>query len=437
MSGKAGGNAKLPLAPDVLPAANGTGTGGKPANVRIFNIFFHPDHSAVSQLMSDVAFHLAGAGHRVEVMTSRATYNGNGRLGKKDRVRGVEIRRVWGPSLGKGNNLTRLADQLVYSLGATLRGFLARRADTVVVLTDPPFYPAVAALMGRLRRERVVMVLMDVFPDIPVRSGLLLPGSPIHRIWRRITRWALARSDHVIVLGRCMRDVALAYGVQEERITIIHNWADESKIRPLAPDENPFRAAHGLEDAFVVLYSGNMGVLHRFETVLEAARRLRRRKDIVFVFIGDGARRQEIESFRARHSLDSIRILPYQPRHTLPHTLSAGDVHFVSLRGGFEGLSVPSKAYGILAAGRPTIFEGPAESEIAMMLSETGAGALVREGDVDGLVSALLSYRDDPDRRERSGKAARAAAERSFSMGEALRRYEAVIAGVDIGPMPG
>jgi glycosyltransferase involved in cell wall biosynthesis len=241
-----------------------------------------------------------------------------------------------------------------------------------------------------------------------------------------ITRMTLKEADRVVVLGECMRQAVIAYGAAQEKTTVIHNWVNEKVIRPLSPNENEFRKAHGFDGQFVVMYSGNMGIAHRFGDILEVARQLHGRFDIRFVFIGDGVRRKEIADFRSRHDLGNILILPYQDRSRLTESIGAGDVHFVSLREGFEGLVVPSKTYGIMAAGRPILYQGNAHGEIARMIIEKGFGEVVPEGEVNLLEMAILRLYNDRALADLLGKRARAALEEEYSMQRAMDAYEGI-----------
>src|SRR5205085_11195266 len=187
------------------------------------------------------------------------------------------------------------------------------------------------------------------------------------RLLDHVSRFILRKSDRIVALGECMRErILLKIGEERAgRIDVIHNWADGDEIKPLNGEENPFAAKHNLEGKFVVLFSGNLGRVNDFSTVLEAALALRDRTDILFLFIGEGAKAAEIENYSKTHGLDNIRILPYQPREMLKYSLSAGHVSLVTLADGLAGLSVPSKTYGILAAGRPILFVGDARSSAA------------------------------------------------------------------------
>ena len=190
-----------------------------------------------------------------------------------------------------------------------------------------------------------------------------------------------------------MAERVASLGVDERRLNVLPNWANVDHVRPVAHATNALRHAHGLTDKFVVMYSGNHGVSHRFDDIVEVARRFQRRREIVFLFVGRGARASEIR--RAAASLGNIRCLDFQPYSRLSESLGMGDLHFISLRNGFEGLVVPSKAYGVLAAGRPLLYQGDARGEVARMIHEDELGAVVAQGDVDQLTLEIeRAYKD-------------------------------------------
>jgi glycosyltransferase involved in cell wall biosynthesis len=226
-----------------------------------------------------------------------------------------------------------------------------------------------------------------------------------------------------------MEERVLSYGAPRERVDVIRNWADDEAIRPVAAEGNPFRAEQRWEGKFVVMYSGNMGVAHRFDDILEVARRLRDDPSLIFAFIGDGVRRKEIEEARERHGLENVCLLPYQSADRLALSLGAGDVHFVSLREGFEGTVVPSKTYGIMAAARPILYQGGRSGEIARMILDHGIGEVVPERDVDALERVIAALRHDPERTKRLGCRAREVLQRDYSRNAALARYRCVLSG--------
>jgi glycosyltransferase involved in cell wall biosynthesis len=227
-----------------------------------------------------------------------------------------------------------------------------------------------------------------------------------------------------VVLGERMRaTVARLEPRCAQRIEVIHNWADGDALRPLA-GTSPLRAPWGLEGKFVVAYSGNMGRVHDLDTVLEAGERLRGEAGVVFLFIGDGHQRLRLESEARRRGLANVVFQPYQAREQLAASLGAADVHLVSLLPALEGLVVPSKFYGVLAAGRAAIVIGDPEGEVARIARDGDCGLSVAAGDAAGLARAILSLRDDPARCASMGANARAVFDAQYDRRHAMALWE-------------
>lgn len=411
----------------------------------ILNQFFHPDHSATGQLMTDLAESLVGRGFEVTAVAGRGRYNGGGRLPRREEHLGVKVERAWATGFGKGSVAGRLADYLTFYLGAAWKLFALPRHDVVMALTTPPLIGLLALAVCRLRGMKVAALVQDVYPDVGVALGAFRAGSPATRALDRLNRLVVSRADRVVVLGECMRGrvAAKAGRGAEGRIDVIHNWADGEKIYPLAEGEqNDFAEAHGLSGRFVVEFSGNFGRVNDFDAPLEAARLLKDRGDVVFLFVGDGARAGEIKERVRRGGLTNVRLLPYQPRAALRQSLAAGDAHLVTLAEGLAGLCVPSKTYGILAAGRPLLFVGDARSDVARLVLENGCGEVVRAGDAARLARIVSAWADDPEVPRRMGARARELFLRRFDRRHAVEAYaeslfKCLSAGPDAGALVG
>jgi glycosyltransferase involved in cell wall biosynthesis len=393
--------------------------------VIILNQFFYPDHSATSQLMTELAESLFERGLEVTALSGRGRYNGGERLSSSEEYKGIRIERAWATSFGKGSTLTRLADYLSFYLGASWRLLRLPRHDIVMVLTTPPLIGLVALVIVRLRRMRVVSLVQDVYPDVAVALGSLRARNPVTRFLDYLSRLVLRKSDRIIVLSDCMRE-RIAAKIGEDaasQIDVIHNWADGAKIFPLENENNEFSARHNLEDKFVVLFSGNLGRVNDFSTVLESARLLRNRPDIVFLFIGEGAQAAEIKSFIEQHNLLNVRLLPYQPQELLRYSLAAGHVSLVTLRGGLAGLSVPSKTYSILAAGRPVLFIGDSQSEVARIVTDNRCGAVVSSGAYQATAQIISDWSLNRTKLSELNAAARRAFEKRFERQRAVNAY--------------
>jgi len=386
------------------------------------NRFYAPDHSATSQMLTDLAVALAAGGMDVHVVTSRLRYDDpSALLSSSDRLDGVTVHRVRTSRFGRGNLAGRAVDYATFyvSAGARLLSLL-RRADIAVAMTDPPLISVATGWAARLRGARLVNWLQDVFPEVAAELGFSaargLPGRAL--MWLRDRSLRKARAN--VVLGHRMRDRVAALRVDSTTIAAIPNWAGGAAVRPVARERNPLRAEWGLADRFVVGYSGNMGRAHEFLTLVEAAAAV---PDVMFLFIGGGAQKVQVAAVSAQKGFANLVFKPYQPRERLAESLSAADVHVVTLRPQLEGLIVPSKFYGICAAGRPTIFIGDPEGEIAAEVRASDCGRCVQQGDVAGLVAAIRELRDVMGLRERLGRNARRALEERYDKPIAVRLW--------------
>ena len=383
--------------------------------VVFLNQTFHPDVAATAQHAFDLARHLVAHGHEVHAVASRSLYGERGAsLPAEEFVEGVHIHRVGRSLFGKAGILARGFDFLLFFLASAWRLLRMPRPDVIVCLTTPPFIALVGLLARRVRGGRLAIWSMDLYPDAPVAFGLLRANSLAVRLASRLDRICLSGADAVVALGRCMRDRLLAKGVDPERLEVIGVWSDEAEVAPSAA-ENPFRAKWEIGDRTLVMYSGNFGLGHDVETFLAAAELLRDDDRIRFAFVGGGKRKAEVDAFVRERSLSGCIVEEHQPRESLGDLLTAADLHLVTIRPGVEGIMVPSKFYGILAAARPAILVGAAEGEIARTIEEERCGAIVPVGDAAALAAAIERRADDPSRAKAEGARGRAALEARHS----------------------
>jgi len=374
--------------------------------VLFINRYFYPDHSATSQLLTELAEDLDARGERVTIISSRSTYHGdNTSLAPRDRLKGIDIIRVATTRFGRGRTWGRLVDFLSFYLLALWATVRIRKQDCLVVMSDPPLLSVLAAISRWMTGTPTVCWMQDIYPDIAIQAGVLPEGMTAKAI-RLIARWSLHRMDRTVELGRCMERHLLRDGVPGHRIVTIPNWADTSLIQPVDRRENPFVQAHSLEDRFVVMYSGNLGLVHEVETLLAVIRETRSIPSIAFCFVGEGARLQRLRETARNESWHHVRFVSYQPKELLRFSLSAAHLHLVTLREDMLGLCVPSKIYGIMSAGRPILYIGPEESEAAWAIRESRSGFVVRPGDWQRAAEIIRICHEDPIRCEQMGQAA-------------------------------
>ncbi len=391
------------------------------------NQFYAPDTAATAQLLTQLCEDLVGLGDEVTAVASRGAYLGGGLLPAREVLGGVEVVRPWSTRLGKRTNLHRLSDYLSFWATSVARVAAERRPDVILALTTPPMIAAGVGGVARARGVPFVTWVQDVYPEAAVELEALGAEQAVTHALRAVARLTHRLTHTTVVLSERMAQRMVAQGQAPERIRVVHNWSDGEAVRPLAHADNPFRREHAREGEFLVVYSGNIGKGHDVETLLGAARALHAtHPEVRFLFIGDGVRRAEAE--RLAEGLSTVRFLPYQPFEALAQSLSAADVHLVSLRDRLEGLLVPSKLYGILAAGRPLVFVGPADSEVARVIRAHDVGWELRVGDVDGLARTLAGAAADRADTARRGAVAREVFERDLDRPIAVQRWREVLA---------
>jgi glycosyltransferase involved in cell wall biosynthesis len=349
---------------------------------------------------------------------------------RKESHAGVTIFRALGSTFSPRRFWARAANYLSYFLSACLAGLRLPRADVVVALTDPPIIGLAALLAARRHRARFVFLCQDVFPEVArILEGFDRPV--IRRLLGAVSRLLVRRADRVVALGETMRDRLIqGRGADPARLTVIHNWVDCSAIRP-GEKRNPFSVAHGLADSFVVMHSGNLGLSQNLEVLLEAAERLGAAPDLVVALVGDGVERPKLEERARRRGLGNVRFIPYQPKTSLTDSFAAADLFVISLKPGLAGYIVPSKLYGILAAGRPYVAAVEEACEVSAITRRHGCGLLAKPGSAEELAEKILTFYRDRALGRRMGARAREAAlefDRNRQVAAYHRLFQEVVA---------
>lgn len=393
--------------------------------IRFFNTY-----EPVTTFYRDLLPTLARDGNQVEVYLSAAEYrSGRSPLSRALHHPDLHIRSL--PVLGRlpAGRANKVWIMLNYSFQAALASLCSRPVDVNFFLSQPPLFAAWGWLLRVLRGQHYFCVLMDLYPEVALRDGLLQERRWAARLLTRLARFVWRHADGIVVIGRCQRKKLTEAGIPREKIHFIPNWANAGIVHPVASSRNSLRNRLGLGNSFVILYSGNMGVAHEFRTLLDAAERLLIYPHIRLVLVGDGARRAELEREKQVRKLDNVILLPFQPSGRLAESLSLGDVHLVTLRNGFEGVVVPSKAYAAQAAGKPLIYVGHRSGEIARMVSEARIGTVVTAGDADGLARAILKYSRSPSLRKGQGRKAFALYQKQYHPRNAVLAYRRLLDG--------
>ena len=387
---------------------------GEAPSILFINQHYWPDCAATALMLTDLAEYLAEQGVNVHVLCSRGHYlSGAMEVPAEETHNGVHIHRVRATALGRETTLGRLTDYASFFANTLRRVLTGPAYDYIIPLTTPPLLPLVGAIARRVRGQAYGIWSMDLHPDAEVAAGMFAEDGLPARMLHALNDAGYRHADFVVDLGTYMKRRLRDKGVAGDQLHTIPVWNRKNDVTPLPHDDNPLRAELSLEGKFVVMYSGNAGVAHRFEEVLATMKQLDGHPDIEFVFVGEGPKKDRIQAFADRHALSNFRYLPYFPREDLEHSLPMADVHLMTLREEMAGIAVPGKLYGIMAAGRPALMVGPEASEPGETIQISGAGRVVDPSQTDtpaqALHDTLLSlYRDDALRTElgRNGREA-------------------------------
>ena len=385
--------------------------------VVIFSQVFVPDPASVGQHVYDVAVELVRRGFRVRVFTANRGYDDPTMKYQRKEVReGVEITRLPLSSFGKKSIFTRAVGTASFMMQAIVRGMITPNLAGILFSTSPPLIGFAATVVKMFRTIPIAYWAMDLNPDQLIAMGKLTREHPAAAFLESANRMILKNSALVVALDRFMAERLKPRANLTDKMVIIPPWPHETFVEPVSHEENPFRATHDLYGKFVIMYSGNHSPSNPLDTLLEAARHFKDDERLRFVFVGGGIGKKAVEQFIKDNELANAIALPYQPLGDLRFSLSAADVHVVSLGENMVGIIHPCKVYGAMAVGRPVLYFGPRPSHVSDLLDRYDFGVPVRHGDVRGAIEAVERLRQTSrDELNRMGAVAQQVLGRNLS----------------------
>lgn len=391
--------------------------------VLLLNLYYPPDTSATAKMAHTVVDALS-VKHNMTVLCGRPSYDPAERrawrLFRSEPGGQVRIIRTGSTDFPRIDMKKRVLNYLSYAALAVPRALFVR-CDAVLAMTDPPFQGIVGAFVAMLKGKPYIYNIRDMYPDMAVGGSIVRPGL-FTRIWEKLHHWALCRATRVIVLGDDMRARIIAKGVDASRVVIVRDGAETlpPNIALPTPDPEVVRAIRG-NFSFVLLHAGNLGFYGAWNTLITAARKLAS-DGVGLVFVGDGAQRAQIEAAAAGSG--NIRFLDFFPAKKIPSVLAAADAHVITVKRGLEGVVVPSKMYGILAAGKPIVAVAPEETDTVLLGVQRGFAVAADPDKPAELVSAVRALVNDAQKMKTMSEAARAAAPDYDRVGELQKFVE-------------
>ena len=388
---------------------------------------FAPDTAPTGEVITQIVSELGHLGHHIHVITSLPWYQHHsvepewtGRLIRSEKTPWGKITRIHPfASKNRSNLLTRAIAFCAFSCAAALVGLFSRRSQVVLAMSPPLTLALAGWIAAKRHKAPLVLNIQDVHPDAAVETGTLTDDRLI-RLLKRIELTSYEKADAVTVLSDDLRKRLSTRTDTESKLRVIPNFVDTERIQP-GNRNNAYRRELGLTDETIVMYAGNVGFSQPLEIVLEAARYMIERDDVVFVINGNGSRRLHFE--QEAEDLANVTFMDYQPQDRLNEVLAAGDIHLIPLQKGLSSISVPSKLYSILAAGRPVLASVDLGSEIDLAVTRSGAGRTAAAGDTEQFIAALAALIDDPHGRAAAGLEARRFAEEWLSAAAVADSY--------------
>lgn len=386
---------------------------------------FYPDNQSTSQLLTSLLFQLQGGRYSFTVITGYTARKKGVVPPSSETFRNIRIRRHGITADYKKSLWRRAVHYACFMLGATWDLWRLRRSDFIIAVTNPPFTPVWLWFLQRLFLGRYQLVLHDIYPDGLVAVGRLQAGRLTDRLWRTANHRAFQAADKIVVLGRDMTELLKSeYDVSPEKIEYIPHWSTFQAHEPLEVDKSEIVRQLQLRGKFIVQYSGNMGLWHDMECIVQAAHQLRKQEQIHFILIGDGVRKLKAQQSAERLHLQNMTWLPFQPQEHLHHSLAGCHLALISQRAGLQGVAVPCKLYGILASGRGILAMVPKGSEIDLVVREEQCGITIAPGDSPGLAAAILELSQDPAKVAEWGRNAFKAYRHKYTLDMAAQAYQ-------------
>ncbi len=401
--------------------------GGRP-RLLVLNQYYRPGVEATANLLADLCEALAMQ-YDVTVVTGRL--HGRPDLPDSEFMNGVRVLRTRSTTFDRTNLRRRGINYATYLADSIVRSLSIETPSLVMCMTDPPIVGDLAVAVARRFRVPLLVISEDVFPEIATELDRLT-NPVVVSILRRLVAFYLRRADHIVAIGERMRSRLIEKGAPPERISVIPNWVDANEIQPMKR-ENAWAGEHGLAGRFVVMHSGNVGHAQDLDNLVRATTLLRDLDSLVVPIVGFGARFGEISDLAERLDADKVLFLPYQPREVLPQSLASAHIHYVGLAKGLAGFVVPSRLYGILAAGRPVIVAADADSETAQLVTEVGCGVTIPPDRPDLLAREIRAAHDGERDLEEMGRRGRVYVEREADRPVALARYRTLVASLVAG----
>jgi len=399
--------------------------------------YFYPDIASTGLLMTDICTGLSDKGYSVKVFTAKPNYDNKIEAASSEVYRGVKIRRLFCLRLNKNKKLFNLLNLISYFISVFFYIIFKDERGIYMIVTNPPFLPVAGLFLKFFKGNDFIYIIHDLFPDAGVKLNWFSENSLITKTWELINKSIFRLSKGIIVIGETMRNTIekkvekfenSKEKIEEinKKINVIHNWASDELCKSIEKSKNPFFDKFGIEGKFVIMYSGNISTEYKLDNILKSAKMFKG-SNVVFVFIGDGSHKNYLMEMKINMELDNVYFFPYQKFSDLKYTLNVADVLILSSKADFEGISVPSKLYTYLAAGKMVISFTSKNSDINDILKNAECGFCYEYSEIKEFEEKIKYLSKNGELVKKYAENARKYYLENFSYGIAIEKYKKII----------
>jgi len=370
-----------------------------------FTQLYFPDITTTAIIMNDLAEDLVSYGMDISVVCAQPTYLLKRKCPVSEVINGVRLNRVRTFLFDKNKILGRIFNSASCFISMLFKVIFSRENDLSVFNTNPALLPFLGLVGLGFKGQKYVVLIHDLWPELPAHTGLIKKNGLLYKFIDFLNSLSLKYASGIVVLSDSMREVVLQkLPGNDHKIHVIHNWADTTRIYPVAKAKIPLLDDFRLHGKKVVMYSGNLGRYQPLEVMIRAAGHLQNRNDIIFLFVGDGAKKKKLQEMVKNKGLENVKFLPFQPMERLAESLSMADVSLMGIMPENEGVIMPSKLYGLLSVGKPIVCVSHQKSEVVNILKMAGAGVHASIYDPENLASIIKSIIDEPLQAQKMGE---------------------------------
>ncbi len=385
--------------------------------------YFYPEFASTAQLITELAEDLVARGLKINVITGRPSYVVSQKSPMEEIYKGIEIKRLASTQFNKNKSLGRILNWSSFTFLAFFYLLFSKKRSKLFIVSQPPFLFVVGWLLNIIRKQKYICLIYDLYPDIAVKLGIFKKGGVISKIWGKANLSFFKKSQYIVVPGENMKFLIEEKIGKSNKVQVIHNWADGEFIKPIKREENWFCKKYDIVNKLVILYSGNIGLFHSLEILVEAADKLRDEKKIKFVFIGEGGKKKKLMIMAEQKELGNVLFLPYQDKKVLPYSLTCADLSVVSLEKGLDCVAAPCKLYTSLAAGTAILGITDSTSEVAQIIKQYNCGFNVEHNDVSKIVDILNKLIEKRDKLNSLKENSRRCFEQVFQKDKMIKKY--------------